>query len=156
MELITRLRGIVIPEAKRLNSMSPPVLERMAIFYNGDARGGRRVPSRVNVEEEESFPHTMSDLSKMKSTKIRKLLRDFQADLGLKRKHSKMSKNQLSALVRRSRLEEVLAVDNGEKDRVLDASEEEEKEPEEKKEEPEEKKEPEKKPAEEKEVEKPL
>ena len=162
MELITRLRGIVIPEAKRLTKKtllefyeSARILERMAIFYNGDSRGGRRVPSRVNVEEEESFPHTLSDLSKMKATKIRKLLRDFQADLGLKRKHSKMSKNQLSALVRRNRLEEVLAVDNGEKDRVLDAIEEEEKEPEEKKEEPEEKKEPEKKPAEEKEVEKP-
>ena len=108
MELITRLRGIVIPEAKRLSKKkllefyeSARILERMAIFYNGDSRGGRRVPSRVNVEEEESFPHTMSDLSKMKSAKIRKLLREFQADLGLKRKHSKMSKNQLSALVRR-------------------------------------------------------
>ena len=141
MELITRLRGIVIPEAKRLSKKkllefyeSARILERMAVFYNGDSRGGRRVPSRVNVEEEESFPHTMSDLSKMKASKIRKLLREFQADLGLKRKHSKMSKNQLSALVRRNRLEEVLAVDNGEKDRVLDAIEEEDKEEPEKKE----------------------
>ena len=88
MELITRLRGIVIPEAKRLSKKkllefyeSSRILERMAVFYNGDSRGGRRVPSRVNVEEEESFPHTMSDLSKMKASK-RKLLREFQADLG--------------------------------------------------------------------------
>ena len=67
------------------------LLDRMRIFYGGPV-GARRIQSKlVDPVEEDDLPSSVDALSKWKVSKIRKLLRDFIRDLGIKKKLNKLS-----------------------------------------------------------------
>ena len=66
----------------------------------------------MNNEEEEGVVPDSSDLKKMSVSKLRKLLRDFHRDIGLKQKHSKMSASKLRSFVSRNRYQEMLYGDD--------------------------------------------
>ena len=54
----------------------------------------------------------IGEMKKMSVSKLRKLLRDFHRDIGLKQKHSKMSASKLRSFVSRNRYQEMLYGDD--------------------------------------------
>ncbi len=102
LELVQKLRDSVVPAEKlsKLNKKQiitfiedAKVLEKMRVFH--DKTKAKAMKSIVNDVEEEGIVPDSSDLKKLSVSKLRKLLRDFHRDIGLKQKHSKMSASKL-------------------------------------------------------------
>ena len=130
MDVLQKLRSIVVPEQKRMTKAQllqfyeeNRILERMQLYYNKPA-GARKVRSKVAVpvsdDDEDPVPSSMAALAKLRASKIRKMLREFAKDLGVKKNVSKMSKSKVRGLVRRNRLNDILTLEAGERDTVLD------------------------------------
>ena len=119
LDLVQKLRDSVVPAEKlsKLNKKQiisfiedAKVLDKMRIFH--DKTKAKAMKSIVNDEEEEGVVPDSSDLKKMSVSKLRKLLRDFHRDIGLKQKHSKMSASKLRSFVSRNRYQEMLYGDD--------------------------------------------
>ena len=105
MDVLQKLRSIIVPEQKRMTKAQllqfyeeNRILERMQLYYNKPT-GGRRVRSKVAAplsdDDEDPIPSSVAALAKLPASKIRKMLREFAKDLGLKRK--KMSRESARA-----------------------------------------------------------
>ena len=119
LDLVQKLRDSVVPAEKlsKLNKKQiisfiedAKLLDKMRIFH--DKTKAKAMKSIVNDEEEEGVVPDSSDLKKMSVSKLRKLLRDFHRDIGLKQKHSKMSASKLRSFVSRNRYQEMLYGDD--------------------------------------------
>ena len=119
LDLVQKLRDSVIPSEK-LSKLSKKqiisfiedakILEKMRTFH--DKKKGKALKSIVHEEEEEGVVPDSTDLKRMSVSKLRKMLRDFHRDIGLKQKHSKMSASKLRSFVSRNRYQEMLYGDD--------------------------------------------
>ena len=127
LDLVQKLRDSVVPAEKlsKLNKKQiitfiedAKVLEKMRVFH--DKTKAKAMKSIVNDIEEEGIVPDSSDLKRLSVSKLRKLLRDFHRDIGLKQKHSKMSASKLRSFVSRNRYQEMLYGDDDMKFLMLD------------------------------------
>ena len=119
LELVKKVRESVIPpeEIKKMNKKNlllffeeAKILEKMQTFH--DKRKAKALKSIVHEVDEESVVPDLADLKKMPVSKIRKLLREFHRDIGLKAKHAKMSASKLRSFVSRNKYQEILYGDD--------------------------------------------
>ena len=137
LELVQKLRESVVPAAgiKQMNKKDlvsfieeAKILEKMQIFH--DKRKTKALKSIVHEVEEEGVVPDLADVKKMSVGKIRKLVREFHRDIGLKSKHAKMSASKLRSFVSRNKYEEMLYGDDDLK--FLDVEDKKKKKPKEK------------------------
>ena len=119
LDLVKKVRESVIPAAdiKKMNKKDllsfiedAKILEKMQIFH--EKKKEKQLKSIVHEVEEEGIVPDITGLRKMSVGKIRKLLREFHRDIGLKSKHSKMSASKLRSFVRRNKYQEMLYGDD--------------------------------------------
>lgn len=119
LDLIQKVRDVVVPSEK-LSKMNKKqiisfiedgkILEKMQIFH--EKRKSKALKSIVHEEEEEGIIPEPAQLKKLSVSKLRKLLREFHRDIGLKQKHAKMSASKLRSFVSRNRYQEMLYGDD--------------------------------------------
>ena len=119
LDLVKKVRESVIPAAdiKKMNKKDllsfiedAKILEKMQIFH--EKKKEKQLKSIVHEVEEEGIVPDLPALRKMSVGKIRRLLREFHRDIGLKSKHSKMSASKLRSFVRRNKYQEMLYGDD--------------------------------------------
>ena len=119
LDLIQKVRDAVVPDEK-LSKLSKKqiisfiedakILEKMRIFH--EKKNTTALKSIVHEAEEESVVPEPADLKRLSVSKLRKLLREFHRDIGLKQKHAKMSASKLRSFVSRNRYQEMLYGDD--------------------------------------------
>ena len=110
LDLVHKLRESVVPAAK-LTKMSKKelvlfiedakILDKMNIFH--EKRKSKAVKSLVHDADEEGVVPDLAAVKKMSVSKVRKLLREFHRDIGLKAKHAKMTPSKLRSFVARNK-----------------------------------------------------
>ena len=119
LDLIQKVRDAVVPDEK-LAKMSKKqiisfiedakILEKMRIFH--EKKNTKALKSIVHEAEEEGVVPEPADLKRLSVSKLRKLMREFHRDIGLKQKHAKMSASKLRSFVSRNRYQEMLYGDD--------------------------------------------
>ena len=119
LDLVHKLRETVVPTAK-LSKMSKKelvsfvedakILEKMQIFH--EKRKSKALKSLVHDADEEGVVPDLAAVKKMSVSKVRKLLREFHRDIGLKAKHAKMTPSKLRSFVARNKYQEMVFGDD--------------------------------------------
>lgn len=119
LDLIQKVRDAVVPDEK-LAKMSKKqlisfiedakILEKMRIFH--EKKNTKALKSIVHEAEEEGVVPEPADLKRLSVSKLRKMMREFHRDIGLKQKHAKMSASKLRSFVSRNRYQEMLYGDD--------------------------------------------
>ena len=86
------------------------ILEKMKIFH--EKKNTKALKSIVHEAEEEGVVPEPADLKRLSVSKLRKMMREFHRDIGLKQKHAKMSASKLRSFVSRNRYQEMLYGDD--------------------------------------------
>ena len=119
LDLVKKVRETVMPPTQitKMNKKEllsfiedAKISDKMQIFH--EKSKSKALKSIVHDLEEESVVPDLADLKKMSVGKIRKLLREFHRDIGLKSKHSKMSSSKLRSFVNRNRYAQMLYGDD--------------------------------------------
>ena len=102
LDIVSKLREEIVPST-RVTKMGKPdllafieeskLLERMRLFH--DKRKTKAVASKIHEEKEESVVPTESELKRMTTGQLRRLVREFHKDIGINQKHAKMSTSKL-------------------------------------------------------------
>ena len=120
LDLVHKLRESVVPAAK-LAKMSKKelvsfiedakILDKMNIFHE-KRKSKATLKSLVHDADEEGVVPDLASVRKMSVSKVRKLLREFHRDIGLKAKHSKMTPSKLRSFVARNKYQEMVFGDD--------------------------------------------
>ena len=106
LDIVKQLRDIVVPPVpvtkmgkKELLSFleDSKMLDRMKTFH--EKRKTKEVASLIHEQQEESVVPTESELKRMTTGQLRRLVREFHREIGIKQKHAKMSTSKLRSVV---------------------------------------------------------
>ena len=119
LEIVGKLRETIVPPIpvtkmgkKDLLSFieESKLLERMRVFH--DKRKTKAVASQIHEEQEESVVPTESELKRMTTGQLRRLVREFHKDIGINQKHAKMSASKLRSFISRHKYSDMLEGDD--------------------------------------------
>ena len=120
LDIVAKLRETVAPplpvtkmgkkELLQFILEDSKLLDRMRTFH--DKRKAKAVASLIHDTEEESVVPTESELKRMTTGQLRRLVREFHKDIGLNKKHAKMSTSKLRSFIARNKYSEMLEGDD--------------------------------------------
>ena len=82
------------------------LLDRMRTFH--DKRKTKAIASLIHEDQEESVVPTESELKRMTTGQLRRLVREFHKDIGINQKHAKMSTSKLRSFISRHKYTDML------------------------------------------------
>ena len=109
-EVETPLFSFLLQHTNNNQSKAAKILEKMRIFH--EKKNTKALKSIVHEAEEEGVVPEPADLKRLSVSKLRKMMREFHRDIGLKQKHAKMSASKLRSFVSRNRYQEMLYGDD--------------------------------------------
>ena len=119
LDIVSKLREEIVPDTvvtkmgkKDLLDFieEAKLLDRMRIFH--DKRKTKAVTSIIHEDQEESVVPTESELKRMTTGQLRRLVREFHKDIGINQKHAKMSASKLRSFISRHKYTDMLEGDD--------------------------------------------
>ena len=116
LDIVAKLREVVVPPVPVTKMGKKDLLEfiledaklldRMRTFH--DKRKAKAVQSLIHEEQEESVVPTESELKRMTTGQLRRLIREFHKDIGINQKHHKWSASKLRSFISRNKYSDML------------------------------------------------